>query len=78
MSSNSAELFITNRVTLHSVGESIANGPTAQSVELARANVRHAKRLLAKIEEEHAEARKTEKRRERDRTRAWLPELATA
>ncbi|KVZ18605.1 hypothetical protein [Burkholderia stagnalis] len=64
MSSNSAELLIANRATLHSVGDSIANGPTAKSVELARANVRNAKRLLAKVEEEHAHARSAEKRRE--------------
>lgn len=72
---NSAELYLINRKTLTEFGESIANGPTAESVQLARDNIRHAKRLLAQTEIEYADRRKAEKRRERARKAALTPEL---
>ncbi|SIT50483.1 hypothetical protein BN2476_830054 [Paraburkholderia piptadeniae] len=74
---NSAELFLDNRKTLVAFGESIANGPTADSVQLARDNVRHAKRLLAQTEIEHADSRKAAKRIKRARESAWQPEAAS-
>ncbi|HDR9065523.1 TPA: hypothetical protein ACU967_002281 [Burkholderia contaminans] len=71
---NSAELLLTNRATLAAFGESIANGPTPASVQLARDNVRHAKRLLAQTEVEHAERRNTTRRIERARASLLAPE----
>lgn len=69
MKTNSAELFIKNRATLNSFGESIANGPTLESVNLAEENVTRAHALLSQVEQEYAEKILADMRRDEARAK---------
>lgn len=78
MTINTSALFLDTRNALDRVGLSITNGATSDSIQHARATVRHAKRMLALIEIEAAQRRKEETRRQRARDAAWTPEALPA